>query len=70
MDYTSPFMPCFLLLPGIIVILLFLEQFFGPGHHPGEPPLVSQRIPFIGHLLGFFLYGTPYFNAARYLLTA
>ncbi len=41
------------------------EKFWAPKHHVNEPPLVPQRIPYIGHVLGLFIHGMKYFEFTR-----
>ena len=65
MEYNSIITASLLLLPGIGLILLLLERGLGPQHGRDEPPIVSSRIPFIGHLLGLFTHGTQYFSTMR-----
>lgn len=55
-----------LLLISIVAFLLLSDQFIAPKHHPQEPPLVPQRIPYVGHVAGLFLHGMKYFEFTRY----
>lgn len=43
-----------------------LDYLFAPKHSVNEPPLVSQSIPYIGHLLGLLRYGTHYYEMKWY----
>lgn len=45
-----------------VVAALGLVVYHGSRHDPREPPLVSGRIPFIGHLLGQAMYGVEYWS--------
>ncbi|EAS37010.2 cytochrome P450 oxidoreductase [Coccidioides immitis RS] len=45
----------------LLVLSILLRFLIAPGHAPEEPPLVSSRIPFIGHLIGLARYGNRYY---------
>lgn len=47
-------------------IFLF-EKSWSPKRHVDEPPLVPQRVPYIGHVAGLFFHGMTYFDSTRYV---
>jgi hypothetical protein len=47
-----------------VSILAFL--YYRREHDPKEPPLISPRIPIIGHALGIIRYGVPYYTKHRW----
>ena len=47
--------------------LYLFQSSWLPKHHVGEPPLVPQRIPYIGHFASLFLQGMEYFDTLRYI---
>ena len=46
-------------------IFLF-ETYWVPKHNSNEPPLVLQRIPYVGHVAGLFLHGMKHFEFTRF----
>jgi hypothetical protein len=44
-------------------ILLF--HYFVPNVDPHEPPIIRQRIPYFGHVVGLLRYGLGYFDVIR-----
>lgn len=58
------------LVPIILILtagyLFLFQSSWSPKHHHDEPPLVSQRVPYIGHLASLFLQGMDYFDTTRY----
>ena len=67
MDITL-YLPCLLLLLISAIWLAFHLFLTPPIHDSQEPPLVTSRVPFIGHILGLLRYGTRYYQMTRYLL--
>ena len=63
------YLPCLLVLL-ISALWLALHFLCTPIHDPREPPLVTSRIPFIGHILGLLRYGTRYYQMTRYCIYA
>ena len=58
-------------LPGLLFLLisaiwLAVHVLCTPSHDPREPPLVTSRVPFIGHILGLLRHGTRYYQMTRY----
>jgi hypothetical protein len=49
------------------ILLLVLDRFFGLKHDAREPPLVPQRIPYFGHLIGLISRGTNYYAETTYV---
>lgn len=56
-----------LLLFLTIASLLLCERLINAKHQAREPPLVRQRIPYVGHVAGLFLHGMKYFEFMRYV---
>lgn len=56
-----------LLLLSTVAFLLLCERFIAAKHQAREPPLVRQRIPYVGHVAGLFLHGMKYFEFTRYV---
>jgi len=46
-------------------IYFVLNHFFGFKYDPKEPPLIPQRIPYIGHLIGIIRHGPKYYSRVR-----
>ena len=65
MDLQSSSITVLLLLSIIGIALLLLERLLIRKHGLSEPPLCPQRIPYVGHMLGLFTHGTPYFKMTR-----
>ena len=64
-DYKTVITAFLLCLFITYTALLLAEYLLAPKYEPNEPLVVSQRIPFLGHLLGLLIYGTQYFNITR-----
>lgn len=45
----------------VALALYVLGNALSPRNDLAEPPLVAHQIPFVGHLLGIFIYGINYF---------
>ena len=58
MDHTI-----YLVALASVSLLVFL--YWRRGHDPREPPLISPRIPIIGHALGIIRHGIPYYTKHR-----
>lgn len=43
-------------------LVLLLGKAMRPVHDPREPPLISQPVPIIGHLIGMLRYGSGYYE--------
>ncbi len=55
-----------ILIVGLLLVgLHYLVHFLSTKLDPREPPLISPRIPFIGHVVGLLRYGVPYYSKAR-----
>ena len=65
MAYKNFLVAFILLLLGIGVALLLLERLFAWKRGLNEPPTCPQRIPFVGHMLGLLMHGTPYLKITR-----
>ena len=55
-------LPLFLV---VICLYFILDHFYGFKYDPKEPPLVPQKIPYIGHLIGIVRYGPKYYSRVR-----
>lgn len=68
-----PFTASFLLLVSILLVsgtlafLHLISRSVGPSHHPKEPHLIPQRIPYIGHVLGLVKNGLGYYLGIRHV---
>ena len=51
-------------------VILLLSYFWRCEHAWNEPPIVSAKIPYIGHIIGLLKYGSRYYQIIRYLLVA
>lgn len=49
------------------VIWYILDYRFAPKHLQIEPPVIPQSIPYVGHIIGIFRFGTKYYEMIRYL---
>ena len=56
-----------IIVAGIASLLYGINYFVAPRHHPDEPPVVSSRIPLIGHIIGLIWHGTGYYQKIRYV---
>ncbi|PCH00164.1 Cytochrome P450 [Penicillium occitanis (nom. inval.)] len=48
-------------LAGVAILAATLHYFFGLKLDPREPPLLPQKVPLIGHLIGFLRNGNAYY---------
>ncbi|KAL9605500.1 MAG: hypothetical protein Q9179_001306 [Wetmoreana sp. 5 TL-2023] len=46
----------------IAAILTLASYFLGPKYDQREPPVIHQKIPYVGHLVGLIQYGLSYFE--------
>lgn len=49
----------------VATLLVTANYFFGPKYDPREPPVIHQKIPYIGHVIGLLQYGLRYFEVLR-----
>jgi hypothetical protein len=54
-----------LAVTGLIAVLYLLGRYLSPQHEHQEPPLIPQRIPYIGHVLGLARKGVAYYLDIR-----
>lgn len=47
-----------------VVALLALSR-WGSRHDPKEPPVLPQKVPFLGHILGLLQHGLKYYTVLR-----
>jgi uncharacterized membrane protein len=53
----------------LIILLLFWLRVLGNVHHEqSEPPVVTQCVPLIGHLIGMLRFGSHYYTRVRYVI--
>lgn len=50
---------------GVAILVATLHYFFGLKLDPREPPLLPQKVPLIGHLIGFLRNGNSYYLDLR-----
>ena len=53
------------LLASIVVVAIALEHFMGFKLDPKEPPLIPQRIPYVGHLISILRHGARFYLRMR-----
>ncbi|KAI4163202.1 MAG: hypothetical protein LQ342_003135 [Letrouitia transgressa] len=46
----------------IIALFLSVNYFLGPKYDPREPPVIHQKFPYVGHIIGLLQYGLRYFE--------
>lgn len=46
-------------------VVYFANQRFGPKYDPKEPPVLPQRLPYLGHLIGLWRHGLSYYRTLR-----
>jgi len=51
----------------ISVVIIIVRRLLRVDYDPREPPLVPQRIPYIGHVIGMFRHGANYFEIIKYV---
>lgn len=49
----------------VATTVTFANYFLGPKYDPREPPVIHQKIPFVGHIIGLLQYGLRYFEIVR-----
>ena len=54
-----------LLLALTLALYRILVHFDRARSDPREPPVVSSKIPFFGHIIGLLRYGSRYFEIIR-----
>ena len=64
MEWTFSF-SSLALAPAALLVWFVLDYIYAPKHHPNEPPVVSQSVPFIGHMIGLLRHGTRYYQIVR-----
>lgn len=47
-------------------IYILLDYFLRVNHDPREPPLIPQKIPFVGHIIGLIRLKIKYYAKIRY----
>ena len=50
----------------LITLCYIFNYYYKPRHAANEPPVVSSRIPYVGHILGLLQQGTRYYQTIRY----
>ncbi|KAL8999918.1 MAG: hypothetical protein Q9169_001324 [Polycauliona sp. 2 TL-2023] len=46
----------------VVTLLVTANYFYGPKYDSREPPVIHQKVPYIGHLIGLLQYGLRYFE--------
>ncbi|KAL8804984.1 MAG: hypothetical protein Q9200_005608 [Gallowayella weberi] len=46
----------------VAVLVITANYFLGPTYDPREPPVIHQKVPYIGHVIGLLQYGLRYFE--------
>ncbi|CAO1603593.1 hypothetical protein XANCAGTX0491_007175 [Xanthoria calcicola] len=46
----------------VATLLVTANYFLGPKYDPREPPVIHQKIPYLGHVIGLLQYGLRYFE--------
>ncbi|KAL8983471.1 MAG: hypothetical protein Q9205_002302 [Flavoplaca limonia] len=46
----------------VATLLITTNYFFGPKYDSREPPVIHQKVPYIGHVIGLLQYGLRYFE--------
>ncbi len=49
----------------VATLLVTANYFLGPTYDPREPPVIHQKIPYLGHVIGLLQYGLRYFEVLR-----
>lgn len=49
----------------IAVVALFFLSRFTPRYDPREPPVLPQKVPFLGHVFGLLQHGLKYYTMMR-----
>jgi hypothetical protein len=55
-------------LSGLLIVSLivyFSNHLLKPKYDPKEPPVIPQKLPYIGHLIGFLRGGFTYYTKLR-----
>ncbi|KAL8948350.1 MAG: hypothetical protein Q9222_005460 [Ikaeria aurantiellina] len=51
-----------LVVTTIAILFTAVNYFLGPVYDPREPPVIHQKIPHVGHIIGLLQYGLRYFE--------
>lgn len=54
-----------LLLAAVLAVIFVLDRLLTPQRFSNEPPVVSQSIPYIGHIFGLLRHGSMYYQITR-----
>ena len=65
-DGSGPKSLIWLALAAVGVILL--NRFMAIQHDSKEPPVIPQKLPYVGHIVGLIQYGPHYFQRIRSLI--
>lgn len=58
-----------LFLAAAIGLWYVLDYLYAPRHSPGEPPVLSSSVPYVGHIIGLLRHGTRYYQTTRSVFT-
>lgn len=59
-----------LLLAFAAAIWIWALHVYAPSHDPWEPPVITSRIPFVGHIVGLLRHGTRYYQMKRWSISS
>lgn len=65
LEATSSIGVMLLLLAAVLAVIFVLDRLLTPQRFSNEPPVVSQLVPYIGHLLGLLRHGSKYYQITR-----
>ena len=57
-----------IILVAVCTLWFLLDYFYAPKHVPNEPPVVTQTIPYVGHIIGLLRHGLKYYEMTRYTI--
>lgn len=49
----------------VALALATFNYFLEPTYDPKEPPVIRQKVPYLGHIIGLLQYGMRYFEVLR-----
>lgn len=69
-DWSQPRNIARLLFALLTVFVTIISRLLSVKHDPREPPLISPKIPYIGHLIGFLRHGNDYMQVIKFEYTS
>ena len=63
-------LPIWIMVPSVPLLIIASAVFFtlnrfSPRYDSREPPVLPQKVPFLGHILGLLQYGLKYYSIIR-----